>query len=407
MPQAYNGCSDVPPIVINEDIIYVQAKGSIVRDLSYNIYAAIYTGTDVSIRSNHLFFGHSIVQWSYAEEPFKLVYAIRDDGILLTLTFMKEQQIFGWAHHDTLGLFTSVASVQEGQVDAPYVVVERVLPNGLPVQFIERFMERSLTFGAEDAWAVDAGVRSSLTTFNTNVTVVILSPGQILILCNSPIFSSANVGQVFRAGGGIATITTFNSSTSLTATLLQPITVLPLGLDSVNQSLWSFGPGGWSLTQPATQFWGLDYLAGQTVSINADGGVVAPQVVASDGSITLAQPATKVTAGLGYTCQGQTMPLDVGEPTVQGKRKKIAAVTLKVANTRGLSTGRTLATLTPIKEMNPSVVLGAQIPLVSGDERQIMDGLYDVLGQFWFQLTDPLPATVLGVVPEVVIGDTK
>ena len=89
MPQAYNGPSDVSPIVANEDILYIQAKGSIVRDLSYNIYAAIYTGTDISVRSNHLFFQHTLVQWAYAEEPFKIIWAVRDDGILLSLTYMK------------------------------------------------------------------------------------------------------------------------------------------------------------------------------------------------------------------------------------------------------------------------------------------------------------------------------
>ena len=36
-PQAYNGCNaNIPPITINYDILYVQAKGSIVRDLAYN-----------------------------------------------------------------------------------------------------------------------------------------------------------------------------------------------------------------------------------------------------------------------------------------------------------------------------------------------------------------------------------
>src|SRR5205085_7610965 len=60
VPQAYNGASDVFPIIINYDVLYVQAKGSIVRDLSYNLYAQIYTGSDISVLSNHLFFGHQI-----------------------------------------------------------------------------------------------------------------------------------------------------------------------------------------------------------------------------------------------------------------------------------------------------------------------------------------------------------
>jgi hypothetical protein len=401
MPQAYSGASDVTPIVVNEDILYIQAKGAIVRDLAYNIYAAIYTGTDVSVRSNHLFFQHQILQWSFAEEPFKLIWAIRDDGTLLSLTFMKEQQISGWARHDTQGLYKSVSSIQEGQVDAPYFIVRRTLPNGTQVDWIERMMERTLTYGAEDAWAVDAGTRSSLSTPNAAISISGAS-GSVSITADAAVFSSASVGQVLRAGGGIISITGFASATQISGSVTQVITqVLPSGL------LAPFAAGTWSIATPATKFFGLDYLIGQTVSINADGGVVTPQVVASDGSITLPSPATKVTAGLGFQCQGQTMPLDVGEPTIQGKRKKIAALNLKLANTRGIKAGRTLQTLISMKDMNISVLMNSQIPLISGDARIVVDPLWDVPGQVWFQVDDPVPASVLGIIPEVVIGDTK
>ena len=115
VPQAYNGCSDVPPLVINYDILYVQAKGSTVRDLAYNFYVNLYTGTDISMLANHLFFGHQILEWAWAEEPFKLVWAVRDDGVALSLTIMKEQEIYGWARHDTCGQYISVDSVLEGE----------------------------------------------------------------------------------------------------------------------------------------------------------------------------------------------------------------------------------------------------------------------------------------------------
>ena len=406
MPQAYNGSSDVTPLVINEDILFVQAKGSIVRDLSYNIYVAIYTGTDVSVRSNHLFFQHQIIQWAYAEEPFKLVWTVRDDGILLSLTFMKEQQISGWARHDTQGLYKSVATIQEGQVDAPYFIVQRILPSGTIVQWIERMAERNLTYGAEDAWAVDAGIRSSLPTPAATIQISGAS-GAVGITASAAVFSSSSVGQVLRAGGGIITITGAISPTAVNGIVTQPITQLIQDFSTGVGIPPPFAAGSWSIATPATKFYGLDYLIGQTVSINADGGVVTPQVVASDGSITLSSPATKVTAGLGFQCQGQTMPLDVGEPTIQGKRKKIAALNFKFANTRGVKAGRTLSTLMPLKDMNITVPIGSPIPLITGDDRIVMDPLWDVPGQLWFQVDDPLPATVLGVIPEVVVGDTK
>lgn len=158
-PQAYNGCNDMEPLTINYQIIYVQQKGTVVRDLNYSFNANIYTGTDISLLSNHLFAGLSLLEWTFAEEPFKIIWAVRDDGALLSLTYLKEQEIYGWAKHTTNGLFKSISSIQEGLEDAVYAVVERTL-NGVTAQYIERMHSR-LMAGPADAFFVDCGVTYS------------------------------------------------------------------------------------------------------------------------------------------------------------------------------------------------------------------------------------------------------
>ena len=160
-PQAYNGVSPlVPPIVINYDILYVQERGSIVRNLSYNYFVNIYTGTDMTVLSNHLFNGYQILEWAWAEEPYKLVWCVRDDGILLCLTFLKEQDVYAWSRHDTNGLYQSVATVSEPPVNAPYFVVQRYIQNnGNPVWvYMQERMDDRLWNGLENSWCVDAGL---------------------------------------------------------------------------------------------------------------------------------------------------------------------------------------------------------------------------------------------------------
>lgn len=421
IPQAYNGSSDVPPIISNFDVLYVQAKGAIVRDLSYNIYANIYTGTDISVLSNHLFYGHTIKEWAWAEEPNKIVWAVRDDGILLSLTFLKEQEIYGWARHDTKGLYQSVCTITEGQADAVYVVAKRYI-NGRWVQYIERYDNRIFTYGdynptslatlpipyiranAESAWCVDAGVQSALGTRSATLTAN-TNTGTVTFNADSPVFTSADNGSIIRMGGGIATITSYVSTQQLVGTwTVSPTAVVPN--DTANTPVPQT-TGNWTITAKSTVFYGLDHLEGQTVSILADGGVVTQQTV-TNGSITLANAASLVTVGLPFTAQLQTMYLDVGGgETIQGKRKKISALSIRAVNTRGLQAGRTFGTCKPIKELTPTVVLGAPIPLVIGDERIIMDPLWDVPGQICIQQTDPLPASVLGVIPEIEVGDTN
>lgn len=403
-PQTYNGAADLPPIPINWDVLYPQLDGAII-DLSYNIYAAIYTGSDISVLSNHLFFGYTLREWAYAQKPFKIVWSVRNDGTLLSLTYVKEQEMSGWARHDTLGLFKSVATVLEGQYDATYVVVERFI-GGQWNYYVERFDNRvSFTYGAEDAWAVDCGIISVLPTPSANLTIS-ASTGTAIFTADAAVFGSALPGDVIRAYGGIATITTVLSNQVVEAQYTQNATQT-LPNDPYATPLPTVS-GNWSLARPSTVFTGLDYLNGQMISILADGGVIEPQVVVN-GTITLQNPATKVVAGLGFTKQLQTMPLDLGNErdTVQGKRIKVNAVTVRVANTRALQFGNKLTgQMFSIKEMNPNVQLGSAIPLVTGDERVVWDPLWATPNQICFQSTDPLPATILGIVQEITIGDT-
>ena len=59
-PQSFVGASDVPPIVANYDVLYVQSKGSAIRDLAFNIYFNTFTGTDISTIASHLYYSANI-----------------------------------------------------------------------------------------------------------------------------------------------------------------------------------------------------------------------------------------------------------------------------------------------------------------------------------------------------------
>ncbi len=334
-PQSFNGIADITPIIANYDVLYVQAKGSIVRDSVYNIYANVYTGTDISAIASHLFFTYTITGWAWAEEPFKVVWAIRSDGTMLNLTFLKEQEFIGWTHSTTPGgQFLSVATVIEptataGNVDAVYTVVQRTI-NGNIVKYIERFAERTFPNGAASAWCVDCGLQ----------------------------YSGA----------------------------------------------------------PANSFSGASQLAGATVTGLADGVVIPPFVMPTNGQFTLPDyPVTHstVTIGLGYNCDLQTLPLDVGEPTIQGKLKKISAVDVRVTDTLGLSIGSSFNHLVPMQDLvvgNISSMLVGQDTqvvsgLVSGDARTWLDPTFTVPGQYCIRQSQPLPATILGVLPQFELGD--
>ncbi len=216
-PQAYNGVSPtVAPVKINFDILYVQAKGSKYRDLTYQFFTNIYTGTDLTVNSEHMFLGYNIVDHAWCEEPYKLLWSIRSDGVLLSMTFFKEQEIMGWARHDTNGLYCTCCSVVEPPVDALYLSTQRTI-NSQRAYMIERMDNRLWNEGVESTWCVDAGL--SLAQPQPQATLQISSPngvgsiagivpGSLIGGQNYSPLTTATVVDAMGAGPGAGSVAT-------------------------------------------------------------------------------------------------------------------------------------------------------------------------------------------------------
>lgn len=136
-----NGSAKIPPLVLNDSALYVQARGAIVRDIS-PIEANGFAGSDLTLMAAHLVDGYQLVDWCYEQTPNSVVWAVRDDGTLLSLTYVRELGILGWATHDTDGEFESIACIPESTRDAVYAVVQRTI-NATTVRLVERFASRT------------------------------------------------------------------------------------------------------------------------------------------------------------------------------------------------------------------------------------------------------------------------
>ncbi|MFR1817084.1 MAG: hypothetical protein ACLSW9_05320 [Megasphaera micronuciformis] len=124
-PQTMRGSNTCPPQHIGNRIVHVQRSGKIVRDLGYQYDADNYNGDDLTLLATHLTEGHKLVSSAYIQEPNSTLYYVRDDGVLLSLAFIKEQNVFAWSHHTTDGKYKKVASIPNGASDVLYVTVER------------------------------------------------------------------------------------------------------------------------------------------------------------------------------------------------------------------------------------------------------------------------------------------
>ena len=209
---------------------------------------------------------------------------------------------------------------------------------------------------------------------------------------------------IVRANGGIYTITAYTSTSVVSAQVVR----VPPQLNPYTSTPYPIH--GYTIWQPITTVSGLTQLEGQNVVGVADGVAVGPLLVSATGSVTLATAATKVTLGLAYTPQMKTLRLDTGQPTIQSKRKKENAATLRVADTLGLSIGTSFANVVQMKDFtlnNLNITDNRSVTdLYSGDGRTILDQLWQEPGQICIQQNLPYPATILAIMPEVAVGDT-
>lgn len=407
-PQASSGANDIPPLVINNDIIYVQSRGSVVRSLVFNFYVQSYFGTDRSLLANHLFYGFGLTSGAFAEEPFRLAYFTRNDGTLLSMTYVPEQEIYAWSHHDTNGLFQWVTSVVEGQEDAVYVLTKRFINNQW-LNYIERLTSRNWQGQVEFCTCLDASLQlGQVKPSGTLLLSAVSGPG-VTVTSSTPAFAGtvADVGKVIRgAFGGKAVITAAISTIQATVNVLY---AFPTVQDTTTPA--PINSGQWMIGTPVSTLQGLDHLAGQTITALADGEVLTGLVVTQDGTVKLPKSYSYITAGLPYQPQLQTLYLDLGEPTVQSKRKLIPQVEVRLDDTRGLKFGSTRNQFTgALAEMkDPSLSFPATPPeqLFTGDIMITTGSDWTTTGQLCAQQDYPLPATILGLIAQVVVGDTQ
>ncbi len=396
VPQSGYGAADVHPIVIDYDILYVQTEGSYVRDLQYNFFVNIYTGTDITSLSQHLFYPAKIRDWAYQDAPNKVVWAVRDDGTLLSLTWLKAQEILGWSWHQFSGggAVESIAVVQEGSVDAIYFSINR---GG--TRFIERLCDR-VYYQIDDSWCLDSALSTTPIRPAANLTAS-GATGNITLTASASVFVAGDVGKKVRSFGGRATITAYTSGTAVSATVDAGYTFPGFTVANL-----------WTMNGNVTTVGGLAHLNGYVVHALADGVVQGPFTVAG-GSITLTAPATQVVVGLLYQCDLQPIMFDPGgEATVQGRRKKFTAASIRTKDAARLQYGRTFSTM---REFVPGVsstdppedLAYRQAKLSLGDQRIVLDQTFDVLGSMAIRQANPLPATVLAIIPEVAQGDTR
>lgn len=405
-PQSRWGSSHVRPLVIGNTVLFVDGSGAVVRDLLYSLEEDGYKGNDLTLLARHLLRDKTITDWCFQQFPDSIVWAVRSDGKLLGLTYAREHEVWGWHQHETEGYFEAISSITTtaGDVEV-YTVVRRTI-DGSTKRYVELFADRLPEEDVTQAWFVDSGLQYDGWNTTTDDTLELSGGsdwliGETLTLTaagHTP-FSGGDVGKYYTLRSGDDSvqviITAYTSSTVVSVQAVNR---------TVPDSLQDTATYDWALMVSSLS--GLDHLEGEEVAVLADGAVVDGKTVSS-GAISLTNPVSRVTIGLGYTSDLETLEMEVGGEgnTLQDRARNIPEATIRLENTQALWVGPDADNLDEIP-FRETELLGTPVDLFTGDKDVFLESSDEPRqGRVFMRNLDPVPVTILSVIPRIEYGE--
>ena len=436
---SYGSARFVDPLRIGKAILFPDRPGRKLREFSYFWQSNGYIAPDILVFSDHVTRARdkidptqSGIKWlAYQQSPFQIVWAGRNDGILIGITYDREQQIVAPHRHQLGGNFWGGQAVVEygevipstdGTYDELWLTVKRTVL-GETVRTMEvmtRFFDQD---DPDEQFFVDCGLSSDLAYPNATLTILggfepVAPPGMVpetmppaftgtgYLATDTDAFTPEDVGAIIRVNGGKLVITAFGNTGAVSAQVLRPFLSQEPAL-----------PGDWSMTRKITTATGLLHLEGETAAIVGDGAFFGQQRVDA-GSVQLDYGgASRVHVGLPYTPLLITMPMSPKRAAAilaPGKFKRIDSLWVRFLETLGCSFGRRMTddmTLSVYDKVEPLPSRSARDamdnapPLFTGARLLSPQGGHDREGQVIITHDQPLALTVLSIFGRGDIGE--
>lgn len=159
-PQTTYGSASSQPLKIGNATLFTQRSGRKMRELAYQFERDAYVAPNLTILAEHIL-ESGVADVAYQQEPHQIVWVVRNDGVLVGLTYERSEEAIGW-HRQLIGgadvVVESVCSIPhwDGDQDVTFLAVKRTVDGGTVryVEYIEKqlldeyalFMDCALTY---------------------------------------------------------------------------------------------------------------------------------------------------------------------------------------------------------------------------------------------------------------------
>ena len=134
------GSSTVTPITSGRAVLFNQRATKKIRQMIFDLNVEGFVAPDLTILAEDIT-GGGLTHMAYQQEPDSIVWAVRADGVLLGLTYQRDQQVVAWHQHPVGGTNAEVESVAvipsaDGKTDELWASIKRTIA-GVTVRTIE------------------------------------------------------------------------------------------------------------------------------------------------------------------------------------------------------------------------------------------------------------------------------
>jgi hypothetical protein len=138
VPQSGEGSNNVQPAKVGVETLFVNRAGRKLFSLVNQSDVGAYVAMDLTEIAEHLTLNATIVRIAWAKNPTSTLWALRSDGVLLAMTYRREQQVFAWSRQAINGFVESIAVIPSpnATTDDLWMTVRRTI-NGVTKRYVE------------------------------------------------------------------------------------------------------------------------------------------------------------------------------------------------------------------------------------------------------------------------------
>ena len=109
----YNGvgCSGLKPLALRNSLLFVSQNGNEIFEIRADQQGTQWATRELGTFARHLLDGHKIVSWDFQSTPDPVVWLVREDGVLLSLSYNAETELCAWTRHKTDAAVKSVCVI--------------------------------------------------------------------------------------------------------------------------------------------------------------------------------------------------------------------------------------------------------------------------------------------------------